>query len=244
MNDLTLADAPRDLSKRERAAGTLIDQLLKVVDDGVGPLTGARTYAEARRRQMHSPERAIRRIVNETIASAGTTGFVTGLGGFVTLPAAIPANIAGQAILNARMVAAIAHLRGWDLRDEVVRQAILITVAGGSPNQVLRQFGVALGRKLTEAAIRRLPVTVLREINKRVGFMLVAKYGTKRSLVTLAKGVPIAGGLVGGAVDATFTKSVSIMAKKSFPRVDDPPQLDESDLSRSSDGPSSTREVS
>lgn len=205
--------------KSDKVAHALTQQLLKVIDDGVGPLTGARDYADSRWKIAGDPEAAIRRIVRETVASAGTAGFVTGLGGFITLPATLPANIAGQAVLNARMVASIAHLRGWDLRDEVVRQAILIAVAGGSPNQVLRQFGVTVGRKLTETAIRRVPITVIRAINKKVGFMLLAKYGTKRSVVTLAKGVPIAGGIVGGAVDASFTRAVASLTKKSFPPV-------------------------
>lgn len=208
-----------ELSRTDKIATSLVDQVMKVVDHGVGPLTGAADYADSRQRLLGDPERAITRIVRETAASAGTAGFVTGLGGFITMPATIPANIAGQALLNARMVAAIAHLRGWDLSDEVVRQAVLITVAGQSPNQVFRQFGITVGRRLTETAIQRIPIAVIRKINQRVGFMLLAKYGTKRSVVTLAKGVPVAGGIVGGAVDASFTKTVSTVAKRSFPPV-------------------------
>lgn len=165
-------------------------------------------------------EAAIRRIVRETIGASGTTGFVTGLGGFITLPVAIPANITGQAILNARMVGAIAHLRGWDLSDEVVRNMILVAVAGGHPNAVLAEFGVTVGRRMTETAIRRVPIAVIRKINARVGFMLIAKYGTKRSVVTLAKGVPLVGGAIGGTVDAGFTRAVSTLAKRSFPVVE------------------------
>jgi len=82
----------------------------------------------------------------------------------------LPANITGQAILNARMVGAIAHLRGWDLRDELVRNSVLITIAGGTPNAVLAEFGVTVARKSAEAAIRKLPIAIVREINKRVGF--------------------------------------------------------------------------
>lgn len=158
--------------------------------------------------------------VNETTAASGATGFVTGLGGFLVLPATLPANITGQAILNARMVGSIAHLRGWNIHDEVVRNALLVTVAGGSPNAVLAEFGVTLGRKLTETAIKRLPLEIIRAINKRVGFMLIAKYGTKRSAVTLTKIVPGIGGIVGGAVDAGFTRVVARAAKKAFPPVE------------------------
>lgn len=205
------------LSPLDKLGSALAGQLMKVVDEGVGPVTGSRDYAEARLAHFGDPERAIRRIVAETTASSGMAGFVTGLGGFITLPVALPANITGQAILNARMVGAIAHLRGWDLQDELVRNSVLITIAGGTPNAVLAEFGVTVARKSAEAAIRKLPVTIVREVNKRVGFMLVAKYGTKRSVVTLSKLVPGIGGVVGGAVDATFTGLVGRLARKSFP---------------------------
>ncbi|HXT92915.1 MAG TPA: EcsC family protein [Trebonia sp.] len=204
------------LSPLDKLGSALVKQLMKVVDEGVGPITGSRDYAEARLAHFGDPEKAIKRIVAETTASSATAGFVTGLGGFITLPVTLPANITGQAILNARMVGAIAHLRGWDLQDELVRNSVLITIAGGTPNAVLTEFGVTVARKSAEAAIKKLPVTIVREINKRVGFMLVAKYGTKRSVVTLSKLVPGIGGVVGGAVDATFTGLVGRLAKKSF----------------------------
>ncbi|MGH3247847.1 MAG: EcsC family protein [Trebonia sp.] len=205
------------LSPLDKLGSALMRQLMKVVDEGVGPVTGSRDYAEARLAHCGDPEKAIKRIVAETTASSGMAGFVTGLGGFITLPVALPANIAGQAILNARMVGAIAHLRGWDLRDELVRNSVLITIAGGTPNAVLTEFGVTVARKSAEAAIKKLPITIVREINRRVGFMLVAKYGTKRSAVTLSKLVPGVGGVVGGAVDAVFTRLVGRLARKSFP---------------------------
>lgn len=194
-------------------------QLLKVIDEGVGPITGSRDYAEARLAQFGDPEKAIRRVVAETTALSAMAGFTTGIGGLITLPVTLPANITGQAILNARMVGAIAHLRSWDLYDELVRNSILITIAGGTPNAVLSEFGVAVARKSAEAAIKKLPITIVREINKRAGFMLVAKYGTKRSLITLTKLVPGVGGVIGGTVDATFTRLVGRIARKSFPAV-------------------------
>ena len=213
------AAAAEQLSPLDRLGSALVKQLMKVVDEGVGPFKCSREYAETRLAQFGDPEKAVRRIVAETTASSAMAGFATGLGGLITLPVTLPANITGQAILNARMVGAIAHLHGWDLQDELVRNSVLITIAGGTPNAVLAEFGVTVARKSAEAAIRKLPITIVREINKRVGFMLVAKYGTKRSVVTLSKLVPGIGGVVGGAVDATFTRIVGRLAAKSFPAL-------------------------
>lgn len=44
-----------------------------------------------------------------------------------------------------------------------------------------------------------------------------AKYGTRRSVITLAKGVPLVGGVVGGAVDAGMTGVVGRTARSMFP---------------------------
>ena len=202
----------------DRAASALVDGLLKVVDDGLGPIPGARAYAEDRLRLTEGDvERAIKRIVRESIAASGSAGFATGVGGFVTLPITLPANIAGQAAINARMVASIAHLRGWDIQDELVRNGILITVAGGNSKDAFRAVAVNVAGKVAQNTIKQIPMSVIRDINRRAGFMLVAKYGTQRSAVTLAKVVPAVGGIVGGSVDAAFTKAASTAAKRAFP---------------------------
>ncbi len=70
---------------------------------------------------------------------------------------------------------------------------------------------------MTAQMIKAIPIAVIRRVNARVGFMLIAKYGTQRSVLTLAKGIPIAGGLVGAGVDATFTTLVGRAAKANFP---------------------------
>ncbi len=46
---------------------------------------------------------------------------------------------------------------------------------------------------------------------------MFAKYGTKRSAVTLAKGVPLVGGVVGGSVDAVSTRAVGHSRRERSP---------------------------
>jgi hypothetical protein len=58
----------------------LVKQLMKVVDEGIGPITSSRDYAEVRLAQFGDPEKAIKRIVAETTASSAMAGFATGLG--------------------------------------------------------------------------------------------------------------------------------------------------------------------
>jgi hypothetical protein len=211
-------------SAARRALSRSADQvrvaLLKFVRDGAGPVTGSAGYAADRLERTGDADAAIRRIVRESQLSTATSGFVTGLGGFVTMPVTIPAAFAGAALLNARMVGAICHLRGYDVEDPFVQQMMLVTVAGGSANVVLREAGVNIGRRAAVAAIEHLSIDTVRAINKKVGFMLLAKYGTQRSAITLAKAVPFVGGLVGGTVDASFTRAVAAAAKKTFPLLE------------------------
>jgi hypothetical protein len=202
----------------ERSASKVTDVLLSSVRDGIGPMSGAAAYADERRERYDGDvEKAIKRIISETTAASATAGFVTGLGGFVTMPVTVPANLAGSALLNARMVASIAHLRGWDVRDPATANLILLLVAGESATAAVRTVGVKVGQELTKSAIKKLPIEVIRAVNKKVGFMLLAKYGTKRSAITLVKAVPFVGGAVGGTVDAGFTRAAAAAAKKAFP---------------------------
>ncbi|GHJ09996.1 hypothetical protein TPA0907_43630 [Micromonospora humidisoli] len=162
-------------------------------------------------------ERVIERLIKESVAAASTNGFVTGLGGFVAMPVTLPANIAGSLVINARLVGSIAYLRGYDISDPHVQTFIFLTTAGGTPVSSLQGVGVKVGAKLTAQMIKAIPITVIRKINAQVGFMLLAKYGTQRSAITLAKGIPIAGGLVGAGMDAALTALVGRAAKANFP---------------------------
>lgn len=217
-----------ELGALSKAQQTVADKLTalvgKVVDDGLGPVQGSRLYAEDRlerarrggRSEAAAADVAIKTLIRESVAAAGTTGFVTGLGGLVTLPVTLPANLAGNLAINARMVGAIAHLRGYPIEDPHTRTVILLTVAGSNLQAAASELGVQVGKQVAKETIRAIPIAALRRINARAGVYLVAKYGTQRSAITLAKAVPIAGGLVGGSVDAALTGVIGKAAKKAF----------------------------
>ena len=218
------------LGKAQAAAGEKLTVLVgKVVDDGVGPILGSRAFAERRlgrargegRSEAQSVEAAIATVIRESVAAAGATGFVTGLGGFVALPVTLPADVAGNLAINARMVGTIAHLRGYSLDDPYTRTVILLTVAGSNLQAAASELGVALGKQVARKSIEAVPAAVLRRINARAGFFLVAKYGTKKSALTLARAIPVAGGLVGGSVDAALTRIIGAAAKRAFPGAHD-----------------------
>ena len=221
----------------EKASGQLLTLVGKVIDTGVGPLTGSVAWAEDRLARIqgvrYEPnadpvrkvrpyeeddiDKAIKRLILESVEAASVNGFVTGLGGFIAMPVTVPANMAGALVINARLAGAIAYLRGYDPQDPHVRTVATLVAVGSNTQQVAKTIGIKVGEKVAMQAIKNIPLAVIREINKKAGFMLLAKYGTKRSVVTLAKGIPLVGGVVGGAVDGTMTGVIGKTAKSMFP---------------------------
>ncbi len=68
---------------------------------------------------------------------------------------------------------------------------------------------------MSTVLIKRMPVEIIKQINKKVGFRLVTKFGEK-GVINLGKCVPLVGGVIGGAVDAVGTNTIGKTAKKVF----------------------------
>ena len=146
---------------------------------------------------------------------AATSGFVTGLGGLITLPVAIPANIASVLYVQVRMIAAIAHLGGYDVKNDKVKTLVYSCLVANSAKDVLKDVGVAVGNKLAMNAVKSISGKTLIEINKKVGFKLFTKFGEK-GVINLGKAVPLLGGFIGGSFDAYTTNAVGNVARDTF----------------------------
>ena len=172
-------------------------------------------YREAYTAGTDSLEACARRLVLWQVTKAGTSGFLSGLGGVLTLPVTIPANLASVLYVQIRMIAAIAHLGGHDLRSDQVRTLCYACMCGSATTGVLKDVGIKFGAKLTEEAIKRISGRTLTHINQKVGFRLVTKFGEK-GLINLGKVIPLAGGIVGGAFDAASTSGIGKIARAMF----------------------------
>ena len=113
------------------------------------------------------------------------------------------------------MIAAIAHLCGHDIRSERVRILISACLVGGTAADLLKEAGVAIGGKFAQQAISSIPGSVLRAINKAVGFRLVARAGAATP-INLSRMVPIVGGLVSAGCDAAYILGIGAAAKSVF----------------------------
>ncbi|NNG19810.1 EcsC family protein [Naumannella sp. ID2617S] len=202
------------------AVTKLIQNILAAGLDGVGPYASATKVADSARKHSGSDvEGAIKRVVSQHVRSGAAGGFVTGLGGFATMVVAIPVNVFEFYVQATRMVGAIATLRGYDVTRPDIRTAVLLTLVGQDSQKVLASTGIPLGAtsgRVTALALGNLPKSALMVINKAVGFRVLRSVGEK-SLSRFGRLVPVAGGVLGGALDGFLMRRIADAARKEFP---------------------------
>ena len=217
------ADAATGLAGDPSAAGglaasatRLVERLLDLGIDGHGPVDSAALMADKARSTRPDAESAIDAVVGRHLKIAAAGGFVTGLGGFVTLPIALPLNVAEFYLVATRMVGAIACLRGYDLRQPEVRSAVLLALVGADADDLLAKAGLEPGDRLAMLAAERLPGPALMMVNKGVGFRLLSSLGRKGAQ-RFGKAVPFVGGAVGAGVDTFLLRRIADHARHEFP---------------------------
>jgi hypothetical protein len=183
--------------------------------NGAGLVDSASVLAEDYQKIYRDPDKAIDSLINWQTTKCATAGFITGLGGLLTLPVVIPANISSVLFMQLRMVAAIAMMRGYDPKRDQVQSLAYVCLTGSAAADILKSVGIRIGQQITERAINRISGQVITQINEKVGFRLLTKYGGK-GMINLSKAVPLVGGVVGGAVDASTTRIIGKTAKNTF----------------------------
>ncbi len=199
----------------EANVGKVLDWAYEKAVNGIPGTDTAYELAESYLSKNSNVEVCIDSLVKWQITKCATSGFITGLGGVVTMPVSIPANLASVMYVQMRMVAAIAHMRGYDLKDDQVQTFVYACLTGQTVNEVVKGAGIKIGLKIGEAQVKRIPGEVIKKINQAVGFRLVTKFGQK-GVVNLGKMVPLLGGVIGGGFDIVSTKTISYAAKESF----------------------------
>lgn len=210
-------EAPVKADLDNSKALQLAEWLTKTAVSGVGPLSSAEQLAEEylNDSSYKDNESRIEHLIRFEVSKNFATGFVTGLGGFITLPVMIPASIGASWLLQARLVAAIARIYGHNISEDRVQTAILLVIIGQDLKEVLKQTGIRLGTQVSYRVIEKIPGAMLTKINQLVGFRLLTKMGEK-GVVNLVKLVPVVGGAIGGTVDAISCRVVAQTAKKVF----------------------------
>lgn len=194
----------------------LLDKLYEQSVNGLAKVSPPiEVLAEDYLQKSKNTDVAARKFIDYQVMKCATSGFVTGLGGFITLPVSIPANVGSVMYVQMRMIACLAYMGGYDTSSDQVQTLVYACLAGISIDQVLKNVGIQFGTKLTTSMIRKIPGTVLTKINQRVGFRFLTKFGTK-GIINLGKAVPVVGGVIGGGFDFAETKVIANRAYAMF----------------------------
>jgi uncharacterized protein (DUF697 family) len=200
----------------------LVDSLTQVFDwaygkaiDGVPGFEGAEALAAEYAKQHSTIEEAVRALIAWHSRMAAVAGFATGCGGFVALPLALPANIAGSLYLQTRLVAAIAHLHGHDLRHPRVRMLVLGCLSGSKAADTLRDAGIRFGTRLGRDAIG-WAAPALYNKSRHAGHLAALGAVGSRGIAGLGRFVPLLGGAVAAGFDGALTQMIGRTANRVF----------------------------
>ncbi len=191
-----------DVQKKEEKGVALLNSLYQFVINGVPPLSEPveELAGYYKTRYPDNCETAIEKFILNQKLKCSTTGFITGLGGLLTLPITLPADLASSLYMELRMIAGIAYIRGYDLKDDAVKTLLYLCLVGNAAGDIIKQVGIKIsGRYTLKKLLPRLSKEIIVKINKAVGFRLVTKAGSK-GIINVAKLIP----LLGGIVSATF----------------------------------------
>ncbi|MCU7558582.1 EcsC family protein [Macrococcus capreoli] len=130
----------------ESNVGKVLEWTYDKAENGVPGNQSAEELANSYLKRAKNEEEAIKSLIKWQTAKCTTSGVVTGIGGGFVAAVGIPANLASVMYMQMRMIAAIAHIRGYDLRDDQVQTFVYVCLTGQSINEVLKSSGIKIGR--------------------------------------------------------------------------------------------------
>lgn len=203
-------------AKGPELGGGVIRQLCEAAINGVGKVPGAKAVAAQQLARKGDAEAAIDALVTAHVSAAAAQGFVTNLGGLATIALALPANIAGLTIVQIRLIASVAHLRGYDVDDPRVRTAMVLCLMGR--DGVLRLME-SDDLPTTPVVIATAPVFdagLDKLVAEKVFAEIGSRIGGRRAATLIARRIPLVGGGVGASLDGFSTWEVGTYAKAQF----------------------------
>ena len=208
------------MSEKEKKTVIAQEDVMKILDscyekclNGIPKISpSVEEMANDYLKKYKTKEEACKAMIRNQIAKCATSGFITGFGGFITMPVTLPANITSVIYVQMRMIACTSYMAGFDLDSDQTQTFVYACLAGVAVNNVIKQAGIKFGVKFANGLIKKIPGKVLTKINQKVGFRFVTKFGTK-GIINLGKLIPGVGAVIGGGLDLVETK---IIAKRSY----------------------------
>ncbi|WP_159565447.1 EcsC family protein [Budvicia diplopodorum] len=206
-----------------------LDWLYDRAINGIPGLDSAQALADAYRHTHPDRRECVNALIRWQNTKAGASGFLSGLGGLMTLPVTIPLNMTSILFIQIRMIAAIALLGGHSLKDDNVKTCVYLCLCGNTAKDILKNVGIQLGTRLTRQLLGQTSSGIIRHINRSVGVKLMAQVGQKGSINAL-KLIPLVGGLIGSVFDSITTDIIGNMARDIFIRPHAIPALIHDDI--------------
>lgn len=165
--------------------------------------------------KYRNPKTAAEKLINAQVKKCTTSGFVTGLGGLLTMAVAIPADLTACIFVQLQMISAIAVLGGYDPKDDEVRTVAYICLTGESVAEALNKMGVKISQKVGTKLIDKIPGTLLVKVNQKLGGRIITKFGSTGA-INLCDFIPVVGGVIGGGFNYVTTRKIGKIATKEF----------------------------
>ncbi|MDR1710512.1 MAG: EcsC family protein [Propionibacteriaceae bacterium] len=204
------------VARTPEMAGGLLRQIVEFGINGHPAFPGAKAVAVRELSKAGEREKAIDAIVVQHVVVASGQGLATSVGGLLTVPVTLPANIAAMAVLGVRMIGAIAHLRGYDVDDQRVRAAIMLALVGETEVARLLTTNKLPTSPLAVATAPMYDAVLERQVSEEVMASLAGRLGGKRLTTLALRRIPVVGGGVGAAVDGWFTHTLADYARREF----------------------------
>lgn len=193
----------------------VLDRLYPTVLDGVPGLGTPRERASDARLGGGSLDEQADRLVRRHLAISASAGFLSGLGGWITLPVVLPANMAAVASVQLHMAASMAALAGHDPASPATRERVLRCLIGSGPADPARDAEQEtldrVGLKLAERAANLVVSSTVGAV--KWGARNIAKKQVQKRLL---RGIPLLGGFIGAASDGYVTAKVAEAARDEF----------------------------
>lgn len=156
------------------------------------------------------------KILHRKSIKNGLVGAFTGLGGFITLPVSVPADVICSWRIQASMAFSIAYIFGHTQYTTDLKTDLYLILAGNSAKESLKQFGIEVTKSVTKKLVDKyITKDVMVKIWKIVGQKIITKAGEK-SITSFTKMVPLVGAPVGFVFDWVSTKAIGHVAIKYY----------------------------
>ena len=195
----------------------ILGEILNLGINGGKGLSGAKELAEQylqNKNYKNNLER-INSLIKWEVRKNFTSGFLTSLGGILTLPLSIPSSLGINWILQTRMVAAMAYLGGFQIEESGVRMVIGLSLLGSKGKELLESDITELKDTLKKTTFQQIPKGTILIVNQAIGTRLMNR-AVQKGFTRIGKAIPLAGGVIGGILDQQSCTETAKFAKELF----------------------------